>query len=415
MAEKDEKKRDYPVTANPVSWGLITAVIFFYDHRPKANKKFPLKIRLTYNRERMYINTGFSVSIEEWNNLMIAGRGELKKMRDAIQAQMTVIKGHVEEITAKGTFTFEQLNSRLGRGKSNDAFNAFEKKIKDTRKAGRVGNAMIYECALNSLKAHVKRQELPLSKITPSWLQRYDEAMKTTGLKTATRSIYMRCLRAILNAAGVPSPFGKDKYQIKGGEGRKMALTRQQINNTLMKYPVLPGSTTDKMRDLFYFSYLTNGINIKDLVLLRWSDIKNNEIQFVREKTARTGSRERTIAAPILPQVQQIIDKWGDRDSKYIFGYVDSRMTQQDIRLVSQNVTRLINKHLDKIAKAAGLPKISTYTARHSYAQNLLRSGAPIAYISSQLGHRDISTTQAYLSGFDNDDMVKFNTALTEE
>jgi integrase/recombinase XerD len=397
---------------NPINWGLVSGVVYLDDHHEKTNGLFPLKIRLTYKHQRTYYKTGYSISKDDWERY---NKNELRKTRIAIQNQMEVMGEHIEEMNKNGSFNFDLLAAKLGRGKKNDVFAAFEARIKDLKKNGQIGTSMIYECTLNSLKSFTGGKELPFEKITKSWLESYDESMKKDKA-TTTRSIYMRTLRAIINAADKVSPFGrsKNKFQIKNGGGRKLALTRPQINTTLMKHEVIPGSTAEKMRDLFYFSYLGSGMNVKDLILLKWSDIKNNEITFIRAKTARMNANEREISVPILPQMERIIDKWGDRESKYIFGYLD-KPTPEAERLVSQNVARLMNKHLKKIATATGLPHTSSYSARFSYATNLSRSGAPIEYISGQLGHAKITTTQNYLEGFDSDDKMKFNQALTEE
>ena len=51
-----------------------------------------------------------------------------------------------------------------------------------------------------------------------------------------------------------------------------------------------------------------------------------------------------------------------------------------------------------------------TYTARHSFATVLKRSGVNVAIISEALGHTSLSTTQFYLDSFDNeqiDDAMK--------
>lgn len=408
-------ERDYQVTTNPMTWGLVSGVIFFYDHRAKSNGLYPLKIRITYKHERTYYNTGYSLKVDQWKGFN-AGRGDLKEIRIAIQDQMEIIGEHVKEMNKEGNFSFDLLAAKLGRGKKNDVFAVFEARIKDIKDKGGAGNAMIYGCALNSLKCFTGGKELPFERITKTWLESYDAAMIKSGNTTATRSMYMRCLRAVINSAGKIAPFGKDKgkFQIKSGGGRKLALSKEQIN-TLMKHEVVPGSTTDKMRDLFYFSYLTNGLNVKDMILLKWTDIQNNEIYFIRAKTARMNAKETEIIAPILPQTKRIIDKWGNRESKYIFGYINGNTSPQSERTTSQNVTRLMNKHLKIIAKATGLPHISTYNARFSFATNLLQSGVPIEYISSQLGHSKIETTKIYCGEYNPEDRMKYNKELIEE
>lgn len=410
--------KDYSVITNPMTWGLVTGCVFFYDYRPvggeneqKEDNQYPLKIRLTYKRERVYYNTGYSMTIEEWRNYN-NGRGAVADARRGIQQQFEIIAVHVKEINKTGEFSFDLLATIMSRGIKDDVFSAFDARIAELKVAGQVGTVLVYECALSSFRNYRGPGKLPFNKVTKGWLKGYEDAMKKRSV--TTRSMYLRCLRAIINSSGAVSPFGKGKFHIQNGAGRKMALRKPQIKQ-MMTYEVLPGSTTDKMRSLFYFSYRANGMNIRDLVLLRWKDIEDGVIKFVRAKTARTGSKERIIMAPVLPEIQEIIDRWGDKDSKYVFGYLNDKMGPDEIMSVTKNLTRLMNKHLAIIAKATGLPKCSSYTARHSYASNLLRAGAPVELISGQLGHTRIATTQNYLDGFDMDDITKYNQSLSDE
>lgn len=55
-----------------------------------------------------------------------------------------------------------------------------------------------------------------------------------------------------------------------------------------------------------------------------------------------------------------------------------------------------IGQHIRKVMKAAGLPS-TTYWLRHTYAQNLLESGASVFEVKEMLGHDDIDSTKKYL------------------
>lgn len=55
-----------------------------------------------------------------------------------------------------------------------------------------------------------------------------------------------------------------------------------------------------------------------------------------------------------------------------------------------------IGYHIRKVMKAAGLSS-TAYWLRHSYAQNLLESGASVFEIKEMLGHDDIESTKKYL------------------
>jgi len=80
-------------------------------------------------------------------------------------------------------------------------------------------------------------RKIYLDDITVVWLKRYEKHLLDNGKSYVTVSMYVRCIQAIINEArkaGVIKenhyPFGKGKYEIPTGEGRKLALTIQQIN-----------------------------------------------------------------------------------------------------------------------------------------------------------------------------------------
>ena len=69
---------------------------------------------------------------------------------------------------------------------------------------------------------------------------------------------------------------------------------------------------------------------------------------------------------------------------------------------------------MEEIGKALGIDHISTYTARHSFATVLKRSGANIAYISESLGHQNLKTTENYLASFEKEERIKAADMLTK-
>jgi len=97
----------------------------------------------------------------------------------------------------------------------------------------------------------------------------------------------------------------------------------------------------------------------------------------------------------------------------YIFGYLTGKETPFEEKDVIKAVTKLCNKRLKKIGITLGIESLSTYTARHSYATVLKRSGANIAYISESLGHNDLKTTENYLASFEKEERVKNASFLT--
>ena len=57
--------------------------------------------------------------------------------------------------------------------------------------------------------------------------------------------------------------------------------------------------------------------------------------------------------------------------------------------LDESNVRKALNRMLD----AAGLHRRGPHQMRHTFASQLLQDGAPITYVSRQLGHKDAAIT----------------------
>lgn len=69
---------------------------------------------------------------------------------------------------------------------------------------------------------------------------------------------------------------------------------------------------------------------------------------------------------------------------------------------------------MGRIAEAVGLPLVTTYSARHSFATVLKRSGTNISYISESLGHSNLAITENYLASFERDERMRNAQLLTK-
>lgn len=398
----------------------VTLTIFFDTRRAKDDLTFPVKYRVQYQGERVYYASGIDLTEEEWNILPKTRKKELKKTREDIQTDFDKIKSHIEDLIKEEGFSFAGLNARLKKNKQNSLLVEMLTKIKDLEEEGRIGSASSYRCAYNAIRRFTK-QDLKFGDITVEWLNRFERSMLEGGLSLTTVGIYARHIRAIINEnrtfiTNSQYSFGRGKYEIKKSRGRKMALTLSQINEILKLK--LPTQEARKYRDLWYFSFLCNGINMNDMLRLKYSNIQGNEIMFLRGKTIRTNAELKEIKATLLPQMKEIIQKWGNPERKpnnHIFPFLVDKMTPLEIRKRVQDVTRRINLRMKKIGEALGYGSISTYHARHSFASILKHANVNIAFISESLGHSDLRTTETYLSSFDQDERAKVASILVNK
>ena len=398
--------------------GITVAVIIDTSH-PKREGKYPVRIRVTYLRQRKYYPTGKDLTADQWDALPTTKNRELSAVRKDIENSYNIIRSAVEELASNGDFSLDALNARLKLAPSLSINTMFAARLDELKSRGRVGNMTVYYATLKGIErfagTHVR-----LSSVTPNWLTRYADFLDNEGKKQTTIAIHLRTLRAIINEARHAGlikesqyPFGRGRYEIQPGAGRKMALTVEQIGQ-IANYD--DGSeATARYRDYWLFLYLCNGINVADFVKLRYRDIVNGEICFVRQKTERTTRVRKEIRAIITDRMQKIIDRWGTvpRPDAFIFGILDG--SEDPLRQMhkTQYLTRAINKRMTDVGERLGIGHISTYTARHSFATVLKRSGVNIAYISESLGHSDLKTTENYLASFEREERQKNAELLT--
>jgi integrase len=290
-----------------------------------------------------------------------------------------------------------------------------------------------------SLERFKGSSSLPYEEVTKEFLHGYEKWMLKKGklhpgkgknkkadgpASITTVGIYMRYIRELFNekieSGFLPSssyPFGRRGYTVPASKNIKKSLSIDQIGK-IINYNPEPKSDEHKSRDFWLFSYLSNGLNIADILELKKSQIdhRNETIKFTREKTRETTKAEnKPIQIDLNPITMQIIQTFGCKDPKkpYVFGYYDTKMTAIRKREVKSQLIKLINKHMAVIAETLEIPMdVTTYAARHSFATILLRSEAPLAFISQKLGHASISTTQNYLGSFEDDKVKKYLSAL---
>ncbi len=339
-------------------------------------------------------------------------------------------------------FTFEGFETEyFSKPKDkDDLFSALEVAAGNIRKDGRISTAVAYECTLRSLKEFTAKEKFPFENVTVKFLKDYEGWMltpkviewKTKSGKTKSRTkvngrttvgIYLRNVRTVFNLVkpvGVLYPFGKSKqglYTIPKGKNTKKALTQADVAK-IASYPAAKGTIEQMSRDYWLFSYLCNGINIKDMARLKFANIKGEKITLIRAKTAESVDEETTIDIMITKQIGRIIDLHGNKpgtSDQYIFPILTKDMTPVDEYRAIQQAVQTINKNMTNICNELKIARATTYTARHSFATVLKRSGASVEFISESLGHRNKQTTQNYLANFEDEEKKKWANMLLPE
>ena len=399
----------------------VSVLVVLDGRRAKNNGLFPVKVQVVFKREQKFYPTGKDLSVKDWNELSETKSKILISVRNDIKNTFEKVETVVKSLVSDDIFSFDALNMRLGKCVSDTLNMAFAAKMDALKNDGAIGNMLNYQSAIRSVEAF-SGNKIPFSDVTADWLRRYEKHLLSENKSYVTVSMYIRCIRAIMNDAKRSGaikeyqyPFGKGRYEIPAGKGRKLALNMQQIKEVVTYTD--GRETTERYRDLWFFSYLCNGVNFADMLQLKFRDIEDGEICWYRAKTIHTSKVKKEIQATVTPEMQGIIDRWGNSDKKpdnYIFPYLTGDETPIKKKMMIHDVIKRTNKRLKRIGATVGVEGLTTYAARHSYATVLKRSGANIAFISESLGHSDLKTTENYLASFERDERRKNAILLTK-
>ena len=398
---------------------LEISVIIRPDFRSQLKSgKYNLRLFVNiYRQQKKSYPVNIYVTRKEWDKLkshsMFNTGNDKKETIIEIQAKANQI------IRLLGDdFTFEEFERRMfGREVPKydytDVYATYAEKIAILRKESRISTAMMYQRSMESLMTI--RQRLKFHHITVEFLKKYERHMLRKKCSFSTIGIQQRHLRAIVNIARfrgvvkeIDYPFGRsihNKYQIPTAKTSKRPLEESELIEIINYQP-----TEDEAwgRDIWLFSFYCNGMNMVDIFNLKWGNIRNGFLYFIREKTKYTARHRTQIELFLVPQAMEIIGRWATpgrrKKDKFIFGVFDETMDAEVKADAARLAVRVVNESMRRIIRKLNINnRATTVVARHTWSTILMKNNVPVSYISKGLGHTSITTTEKYLGDFDQD------------
>lgn len=381
------------------------------NNRPqKGTNEHSIMLRITVNQKHARISLMYSVSPNQFNK---NGRGKKyirtshpnhKKINSYIEERLEKAKEVVAELEKEGkTITSEIVRSKILQPKTFDLIVFAEDYKSELLKSGSAGTYKKYRTILSSLKKFANKDMLYFDEIDTDFLLRYHNHLKECGLVQNTIHSYIGRIRSLFNKAiqkGYLAPGSSPFQNIRIAQGSVMKdrLNIMEISK-IEQLELKEFSLIWHVKNAFLFSFYNAGIRISDILLLKWDMIKNGRIAYNMYKTSKTHSlvlKEKPLA---------ILEKYMNKDNTFVFPFLSDRFDYSNPMFLHDQIvtkTALINKYLKEIAKKAGInKKITTHTARHSFADIARQKTDNIYNLSKTLGHSSIKVTEAYLASFD--------------
>lgn len=388
-----------------------TVNVLCYKSKTLSNGEHPIMLRVCKGGKKKYVGLGISVNPKYWDFEKSKPKRNCPNREQIIKAINEQEQKYSEQILEFSTeqreyspATLIEAVAPVRKAKTvDDLFNDYICQLKDE---GRLGYALSVQQVRNSLLKFKGHSDIFFSEIDVNWLKSYESWLRCCKLEDNTIGIRFRTLRAVYNLALTEGlvktdlyPFKKYKVSKLHKETAKRAITKEQVKQVI-EYDVSEVRFYKKLAvDMFTFSYLMGGINFTDMAFLTDKNIDGGRMVYVRQKT------KKLIILPLQEKAVEIMNRYRSPQLKYIFPILDNReRTPRQIRNRIYDVLANVNGHLNDIGKELGIElKISSYTARHSYATVLKRSGVSTSIISESLGHSSERITQIYLDSFDNE------------
>ena len=216
-------------------------------------------------------------------------------------------------------------------------------------------------------------------------------------LERVTQSYHIVALRAFLRyllvQRDIPT-LSPDKVELPKQSSRSIAFLNPEQMERLLNSPQI--SNIIGLRDRAILETLfSTGLRVSELVSLN-----HDQVDLERKEFGVKGKGNKLRVVFLSDTAAQWIERYlkARKDNfKPLFirhsGKVDIQKSGEKMRLTVRSIQRIVAKH----AKRAGLPIEATpHTLRHSFATDLLISGADIRSVQEMLGHESIRTTQVY-------------------
>lgn len=374
--------------------------------------------QLTHRQKVRRLRTPIRVYPDQWDaisqRIKTFGRYELAQVQQCIDSDMIRLHRIIAALEiCNVAYTIQDIVDRFHTLSPQQPTlqMCFKERIDRLNDSGQFGTARNYRRAWNSFAAYIGDTLLYPDDLTESLIDGYNAYLLRRGLLRNSVSFYMRILRAVYNRAACSGPAipGNPFRNVYTGVDR---TRKRAVDETvIVRLSGLDLSRSRPLmlaRDLFVFSYCMRGMAFVDLAYLRKTDIGDDFIHYVRQKT---GQR---LCVKIEPCMRSILARYAPRTSGSPYAFPILRAEEAEKSYARYQVALgYYNRQLKRLSAMLHLDTpLTSYTARHSWATAARNRNVPISVISAGMGHTSERTTQIYLAALEGSVVDRVNRGI---
>lgn len=202
---------------------------------------------------------------------------------------------------------------------------------------------------------------------------------------TAVSSLY----EFLLRQGSVTSNPTRDIDMARAAKHLPVTTKKQELNQFFESLDFNIDDFGSIRNQLIILMFYTTGMRRSELISL-----KDSNIDFDRSELKVVGKRNKERIIPFGPELSAYIRKYLDLRSATIVGAPEAFFVRRSGEaLYPMLVERIVKQELKGNIHAQ---RLSPHVLRHSFASDLLNSGADLPAVQQLLGHESLSTTQIY-------------------
>jgi len=371
--------------------------IKFYLNKQKPSRDgFKIYMRITYERNKAELATGFSCSKNEWKNERVIDKDHINKALSKLESNVYHVKDQLQyeekDISAraiKQIITGEaEFNKRLI-----DYFSEHIEQIEALKNDYSEATVKTYKTSIRHLKNFLKfsnKKNIFLKNVDYQFIKNYDHYLRTK-IKTRNHTLIDNNtvvkqhskLRTIILKANREGYMKKNPYNdfpLRIIERKVKALTKDELEKIQnLKLP----DRLDRVRDLFIFACFT-GLRFGDADKLTMNEIQVTKGRYYLNLSMQQKTKD-PLFKPMTKAAIKIIKKYSTSNDRIIHNKVLPKITNQNV-----------NKYLKELAAIAEIHTNLTHkVSRHTFATTVL-AGVSKELKKEFLGHKDIRSTDVY-------------------
>jgi len=355
----------------------------------------PIYLRITCNRKKAEIHSGYSCTIKDWN-----ASAQLTKSKSKVNKELLDQKGKILdfkiELEKNSKPVSATILKELYTGKSTVQSHLLdylaqyieELKIKNEIKLISLNK---YEQSKKTLNKFISEKywlsDVTIDKVTYEFINAYGLFLKQEyGLHKNTINKYHSRLRTILlraQAEGIITKQPYSNFKLIMAKSERTFLNSEDLNK-IVNVDLSHNLSLDRVRDLFVFSCYT-GLRFQDAQNLTTENLAKHKNKFVLSYSQQKTNG--AVQIPLFDIAKSIIDKYKSSSERLVLKHLLPKISNQKV-----------NSYLKIVGDLAGISQpITHHMARHTFATTVcLNNHMPMEDLSKLLGHSSLKTTSIY-------------------